>query len=90
VCSSLPLAAQAFPGRASVPSATPAATILFRNGLNAKQVQLWLGHHSPAFTLAVCVHLSADDLPDPGFLDALCDPTTSRAKHTRTDDRQAS
>ena len=66
------------------------ATTLFRNGLNAKQVQLWLGHHSPAFTLAVYVHLSADDLPDPAFLDALCDPKTSRAEHTRTDDRQAS
>jgi integrase len=49
------------------------ATILFRNGLNAKQVQLWLGHHSPAFTLAVYVHLSVDDLPDPAFLDALTD-----------------
>ena len=47
------------------------ATTLFRNGLNAKQVQLWLGHHSPAFTLAVYVHLSTDDLPDPVFLDAL-------------------
>jgi integrase len=49
------------------------ATILFRNGLNAKQVQLWLGHHSPAFTLDVYVHLSVDDLPDPGFLDELTD-----------------
>jgi integrase len=29
------------------------ATLLFRHGLKAKQVQLWLGHHSPAFTLAV-------------------------------------
>jgi len=47
------------------------ATMLFRNGLNAKQVQTWLGHHSPAFTLAVYVHLLADDLPDPGFLDTL-------------------
>jgi hypothetical protein len=26
-------------------------------------VQLWLGHHSPAFTLATYVHLLADDLP---------------------------
>ena len=45
--------------------------MLFRNGLNAKQVQMWLGHHSPAFTLAVYVHLLTDDLPDPDFLDAL-------------------
>jgi hypothetical protein len=47
------------------------ATLLFRNGLNAKQVQMWLGHHSPAFTLATYVHLLPDDLPDPGFLDSL-------------------
>jgi integrase len=39
------------------------ATTLFRNGLNAKQVQVWLGHHSPAFTLATYVHLLPDDLP---------------------------
>ena len=47
------------------------ATMLFRNGLNAKQVQMWLGHHSPAFTLATYVHLLPDDLPDPNFLDVL-------------------
>ena len=45
--------------------------MLFRNGLNAKQVQMWLGHHSPAFTLATYVHLVTDDLPDPSFLDTL-------------------
>src|SRR5207237_8661852 len=45
------------------------ATLLFRRGLNAKQVQVWLGHHSPAFTLATYVHLLPDDLPDPAFLD---------------------
>jgi len=38
-------------------------TLLFRQGLNAKQVQLWLGHHSPAFTLATYVHLLPEDLP---------------------------
>jgi hypothetical protein len=47
------------------------ATMLFRKGLNAKQVQMWLGHNSPAFTLVTYVHLLPDDLPDPGFLDAL-------------------
>jgi integrase len=47
------------------------ATMLFRHGLNAKQVQVWLGHHSPAFTLATYVHLIPDDLPDPTFLDTL-------------------
>ena len=43
--------------------------MLFRHGLNAKQVQVWLGHHSPAFTLATYVHYLADDLPDASFLD---------------------
>ena len=47
------------------------ATTLFRRGLNAKQVQVWLGHHSPAFTLATYVHLLPDDLPDPSFLDEI-------------------
>ncbi len=43
------------------------ATMLFRHGLNAGQVQLWLGHHSPAFTLAAYVHLLPDDLPESPF-----------------------
>lgn len=41
------------------------ATDLFRAGASAKQVQIWLGHHSPAFTLGTYVHLLAEDLPDP-------------------------
>jgi hypothetical protein len=41
-----------------------AASAFFRAGWNAKQVQLVLGHHSPAFTLATYVHLIADDLPE--------------------------
>jgi integrase len=41
---------------------------LFRKGWNAKQVQLQLGHHSPAFTMSVYIHVLPDDLPDhPGF-----------------------
>jgi integrase len=39
------------------------ATMLFNSGWNAKQVQVFLGHHSPAFTLSVYVHLLPDDLP---------------------------
>jgi integrase len=61
------------------------ATILFRRGLNAKQVQVWLGHHSPAFTLATYVHLLADDLPNPGFLDELTAPPS----HELDDDDDA-
>ena len=58
------------------------ATILFRHGLNAKQVQIWLGHHSPAFTLATYVHLIADDLPDATFLDTI---TTKEATKRQPD-----
>jgi len=40
------------------------ATLLFtRARWNPKQVQLWLGHHSPAFTLQRYVHLLPEDLP---------------------------
>ena len=33
------------------------ASMLFAEGRNAVQVQRWLGHHSPAFTLSTYVHL---------------------------------
>lgn len=46
-------------------------SLLFRYGANAKQVQHWLGHHSPAFTLAVYVHLLSEDAPDADFLDSI-------------------
>ena len=59
------------------------ATMLFRHGLNAKQVQMWLGHHSPAFTLETYVHLLLEDLPDPAFLDKLIRrPTVEAAKQS--------
>jgi hypothetical protein len=48
--------------------------MLFRHGLNAKQVQMWLGHHSPAFTLATYVHLLPDDVPVAGFLGSPTSP----------------
>jgi hypothetical protein len=35
--------------------------------VNAKQAQIWLGHHSPSFTLSVYTHLLSDDLPDSPF-----------------------
>ena len=41
------------------------ASLLFDEGRNAVQVQRWLGHHSPAFTLATYVHLLSDDLGAP-------------------------
>ncbi len=41
------------------------ASRLFAAGRNAVQVQRWLGHHSPAFTLSTYVHLLDDDLGAP-------------------------
>lgn len=38
------------------------ASMLFKEGRNAVQVQRWLGHHSAAFTLATYVHLLDDDI----------------------------
>jgi integrase len=66
------------------------ATLLFRNGLNAKQVQMWLGHHSPAFTLATYVHLLPDDLPDIDLLDAFTGLAQEpHARHDLPDIRRA-
>jgi integrase len=45
------------------------ATTLFHRGVNPKQAQVWLGHHSPAFTLAVYTHLLSGDLPDVDLLE---------------------
>jgi len=39
--------------------------MLFERGANAKQVQRWLGHHSPSFTLDTYVHLLDERLPEP-------------------------
>ncbi|HEY5941896.1 MAG TPA: tyrosine-type recombinase/integrase [Solirubrobacterales bacterium] len=48
------------------------ASRLFAEGRNAVQVQRWLGHHSPSFTLDTYVHLLDPDLGEPlGGLDQL-------------------
>lgn len=44
------------------------ATLLFARGWNVVQVQRWLGHHRPSFTLDTYVHLLADELPEPADL----------------------
>jgi integrase len=41
------------------------ASLLFARGANAVQVQRWLGHHSPGFTLQTYVHLLDKDLGEP-------------------------
>jgi len=61
------------------------ATQLFALGLNAKQVQVWLGHHSPAFTLSMYVHLLSDELPESPFA-PMCERTRERDPPARTDE----
>jgi integrase len=56
------------------------ATRLFAEGRNAVQVQRWLGHHSPSFTLSVYVDLLDGDLGEP--LDSLGGASTMSAKAT--------
>jgi integrase len=41
------------------------ASRLFAGGRNAVEVQRWLGHHSPSFTLDTYVHLLGADLGEP-------------------------
>jgi integrase len=41
------------------------ASMLFERGRNAKQVQTWLGHHSPSFTVDTYVHLLRDGPGEP-------------------------
>jgi integrase len=45
------------------------ASLLFANGKNIKQVQEWLGHADPAFTLRTYVHLMDEGLGSADFLD---------------------
>jgi integrase len=62
------------------------ATSLFRNGLNAAQVQRWLGHHSPTFTIATYVHLLPEDLPTASFMDTLLPIEGDTCGDTRPDE----
>jgi len=41
------------------------ASILFDEGRNVVQVQRWLGHHKPSFTIDTYIHLLDDDLGAP-------------------------
>lgn len=58
------------------------ATMLFRGGWNAVQVQKFLGHSDPGFTLRTYVHLLPEDLPEPAFLEALCDTSATQPPRT--------
>ncbi len=62
------------------------ASMLFAGGRNAVQVQRWLGHHSPGFTLATYVHLLDEDLGEPLDLAAASSAGVSKvsARHPET------
>jgi integrase len=45
------------------------ASLLFANGKNLKQIQTWLGHADPAFTLRTYIHLLEDGVGSADFLD---------------------
>ena len=53
------------------------ASLLFASGKNVKQVQEWLGHADPGFTLRTYVHLLDEGVGDASFLDeaVTSDPT---------------
>jgi hypothetical protein len=52
-----------------------------------RQVQVWLGHHSAAFTMATYVHLLADDLPDSPFGQLHADRSKDAPESTDRTDR---
>lgn len=58
------------------------ASMLFKRGANAKQVQRWLGHHSAAFTLDTYIHLLDDGVGD--ALDLLTELDPERGNDVAT------
>lgn len=55
------------------------ASLLFEAGRNVKQVQAWLGHADPGFTLKTYIHLMDAGMGTANFLDqAVCLPAESR------------
>lgn len=50
------------------------ASLLFDEGRNIKQVQEWLGHADPGFTLRTYVHLMDDGVGDADFFDEAVTP----------------
>ena len=54
------------------------ASLLFDQGRNVKQVQEWLGHADPSFTLRTYVHLLDEGIGDADFLDVAVTADPSR------------
>ena len=61
------------------------ASLLFEGGKNVKQVQEWLGHADPAFTLGAYVHLMDEGLGDADFLDAAVTTSAPAPEAARVD-----
>jgi hypothetical protein len=55
------------------------ATTLFRRGWNPVQVQKFLGHTDPGFTLRTYVHLLDEDLPQPDYTPAMGNARATQA-----------
>ena len=62
------------------------ASRLFADGRNVVQVQRWLGHSSPSFTLETYVHLLSDDLG--GALGSRTDPAQGAPEETTDEDSE--
>ena len=54
------------------------ASLLFDDGRNIKQVQVWLGHADPGFTLRTYVHLMDAGIGDAAFFDSAVAPEGGR------------
>ncbi len=55
------------------------ASLLFEAGRNVKQVQEWLGHADPSFTLRTYVHLMDADVGSAEFFDSAVGAPTAPA-----------
>jgi site-specific recombinase XerC len=53
------------------------ATLLLAEGKNVKQVQEWLGHADPSFTLKEYIHLMDEGVGSAAFLDDAVAPAGS-------------
>jgi Phage integrase family len=60
------------------------ASLLFEAGRNVKQVQEWLGHSDPGFTLRTYVHLMDDGIGEADFLDGAVQVNTGSTACTQT------
>jgi integrase len=60
------------------------ASLLFEAGWNVKQVQAWLGHADPGFTLSTYIHLMDAGVGSPAFLDQVIGEIPTRTRNLST------